>query len=111
MSGSFRLHIYTTSPINGITIQRSSQQSGPSTTSDEEQFLIERQYSSTFDILSVYEVGVPWLTRKINGDYQIKVTNEDGESGTLDIKIMKAEGTFESLSRGLYIDLIEGIIL
>ena len=94
MSGSFLLHIYSTSPITSITVQRSG--SAEQSTTNEEQFLIEKRYSSTYDILSEYKIGVPWLTHKLNGDYQIKVINEDRESGLLDVKITKAQGELEA---------------
>lgn len=89
-AGSFLLHIYTTSPINSLTVERSGD--AKVIASDKKEFFAESQYTSSFDILSVYKVGVPWLTDATSGAYQVKVTNDDQESSTIDINIIKAEG-------------------
>ena len=60
--------------------------------SNKNQFFAEMKYSSPFDILTEYRVGIPWLTDDLSGDYVVKVTNEDKESSTLGIKIIKAKG-------------------
>lgn len=98
MSGSFLLHIYTTSPIISLNFERSGEVKAVA--SDKKEFFAEDQYSSPHDILSVYKVGIPWLTYAMNGDYQVKVTNVDQESSTLSIKITKTEGkiVFTSLN-------------
>ena len=90
MSGSFMLHIYTTSPIISLKFERSGE--AKAVASVKKEFFAVDQYSSPHDILSVYKVGIPWLTDAMSGDYQVKVTNVDQESGTLNIKITKAEG-------------------
>lgn len=84
------LEIYTTSPIISLSVERSGG-NGPTAT-EKNQFFIEHQYSSTFDILAGYRVGIPWLTDELNGEYSVKVTNDDRESTTLGIKIVKATG-------------------
>lgn len=96
VSGSFSLRIYSTSPVNSLTVRRSS--GTEVVASGKKQFFAELQYSSPFDILNVYKVGIPWLTDAINGDYQVKVTNDDQESSTLDLKIIKAEGKGKNTS-------------
>ena len=92
LSGSFMLHIYTTSPINSLTFERSGDTTLAPVASDKSQFFAEMQYSSPFDILTEYRVGIPWLTDDLNGDYEVRVTNEDQESSTLSIRIIKAKG-------------------
>ena len=60
--------------------------------SDKKQFFAEMKYSSPFDILSEYKVGIPWLTDDLSGDYVVKAKNEDKESSTFSMKIIKAKG-------------------
>ena len=91
MSGSFFLQVYSTSSISSLTFQRSSS-TAKMAASNKKQFFAELQYSSPYDILNVYKVGIPWLTDKLSGEYQVKVTNDERESSNLDIMIIKADG-------------------
>jgi hypothetical protein len=90
MSGSFILQIYTTSPISSLTFERSGDTTPGA--SDKNQFFAEMKYSSLFDILTEYRVGIPWLTDELSGGYVVKVKNEDKESSTFSMKIIKAKG-------------------
>ena len=84
------LQIYTTSPISSLTFERSGDTTPVA--SDKKQFFAEMKYSSPFDILSEYKVGIPWLTDDLSGDYVVKAKNEDKESSTFSMKIIKAKG-------------------
>ena len=84
------LQIYTTSSISSLTFERSGDTTPVA--SDKSQFFAEMKYSSPFDILTEYRVGIPWLTDDLSGDYVVKVKNEDQKSSTLGIKIIKAKG-------------------
>lgn len=85
-SGSFMVHVYTTSPLTSFTLQRSD---GiiPS-----EQIVTEPVSYSPYGIIAEYKVSLPWLEDKTTGVYTVSVTNEDNESADQNINILKAKG-------------------
>ena len=91
-SGEFYLNMYSTSEIVMVHISRSD----GVRTGDATQLLTEFLGHHYYQLLAKYRVSIPWLEEGITGSYTVKMTNEQGQTASLGIRLHKVEG--EALS-------------
>ena len=84
-SGAFVVDVYTTSPVKAFLVKRSDGKP------QEQQLLVEFLSYPYYGIHAKYRVGIPWMTASVNGLYAITITNQNEESTTKIVQILKAE--------------------
>lgn len=84
-SGTFVVDVYTASPLKAFLVERSDGKP------QEQQLLVDFLSYPYYTIHAKYRVGIPWMTGSVNGLYTITVTNQDEESASEIVQILKAE--------------------
>ena len=88
-TGYFFTDVFSTSDIVTVDIVRSDgiQRKRQSELIPE---FLEHEF---FQIRAKYKVNIPWVDAGITGTYTIKMSNKNGETATLEIKLRRLEGT------------------
>ena len=87
-TGEFLLDIYSTSDIATVDIARSDGVKRKRESELIPQYLEQHHYQ----LRAKYRINILWLDAGITGTYTVKITNENGESAALEIKLHKVEG-------------------
>ncbi len=86
---SFNITLYSTSPVTTFKMERSDG------LSSEGQPIVTRLVTrNAYNLLSVYRVKIPTATEGIRAIYTLTVVNEDQESITQNVGIVKPRGLY-----------------
>ena len=87
-TGQFFIDIFSTSDIVTVDIARSDGVQRKRQSELIPEFL-EHEF---FQIRGKYKVNIPWVDAGITGSYTIKMSNKNGETTALELKLQRLEG-------------------